>query len=237
MLPDLRRVVEIKRAALHGQRARRFVQHVLLLVSIHEVTALAVHIETANCLEVSAVIRVQHKVIARDRCRAAKARNLVALIELKARQCAEAAVLKDILHLVRARIACRRVGVRIFLKAEALAARKARLLVGIHIIREAVQLLRAVLIDVIALRRVEEALCHRLRILVQRLNLIENQRVGQEIVVKDHAAVHILAAAAAAAALLAGDGTRRCTRDRIDLDRLTSRALLCLQLGLAVLFL
>ena len=97
---------------------------------------------------------MQHKVIARDRCRAAKVRNLVALIELKARQCAEAAVLEDILHLVRARIACRRVGVRIFLEAKALAARKARFLVGIHVVREAVQLLRAVLIDVIALRRV-----------------------------------------------------------------------------------
>ena len=154
MLADLRRVVKVKCAALHGQRARRFVQHVLLLVGVHEVTALAVHIETSDCLEVSAVIRAKHEVIARDRCRAAKVRNLVALIELKARQCAEAAVLKDILHLVRTRIACRRVGVRIFLEAKALAARKARLLVGIHVVREAVQLLCAVLIDVIALRRV-----------------------------------------------------------------------------------
>ena len=128
-------------------------------------------------------------------------------------------------------------GVRIFLEAKALAARKARLLVGIHVVREAVQLLCAVLIDVIALRRVKEALHHRPRILVQRFNLIENQRIGQEIVVKDHAAVHILAAAAAAAALLAGDGTRRCTRNRINFDRLSSRALLCVPLGLAVLFL
>ena len=153
VLADLRRVVEVKCAALHGERARRLIQHVLLLVGVHEVTALAVHIETADCLEVSAVVRVQHKVIARDHCRAAKARNLVSLIELKACQCAEAAVLKDILHLVRARIACRRVGIRIFLEAEALAARKARLLVGIHVVREAVQLLCAVLIDVIALCR------------------------------------------------------------------------------------
>ena len=46
-----------------------------------------------------------------------------------------------------------------------------------------------------------------------------------------------MTSAAAAAALLAGDRARRCARNRIDLNRLASRALLCLQLALTVLFL